>query len=516
MAGFCAFAVCREEEQNLSDYILRAVGIKKYFGGVKALDGVNLSIRKGEIHCLAGENGCGKSTIINIISGFYTPDAGTLEIDGQSFDRMTPQTAITSGIQVIYQDLSLFPNLTVQENLALNMEVAAGRTFVNRARMRETALAALSKINLTLDLDELVENLTFGMRQMIAISRALLNDARLIIMDEPTTGLTKKEVDTLFRLIRELQSRGIAVLFVSHKLDEVFEIAERFTIFRSGRNVAEGSTKELNQDKFTYYMTGREIVTQRFSYDVEDAPTVLEIRDLCLENGFKNVSFSLKKGEIVGITGLLGSGRTELAEALFGCHRAQSGEIRINGSHVGITCIRDAIENGIGYLPPDRVTEGLFLSQPIADNISAEKWSEYANVFGAIDRRRIEKMARYWEKELSIALHDVEDQVGTLSGGNQQKCVLAKWLALDLNVLILNGPTVGVDIGAKFDIYERVRRLAREGLTVLIISDDLPELLTNCNRVMVMRQGRLVASLPTDGLAESVLAELAHEGGNVA
>ena len=396
------------------------------------------------------------------------------------------------------------------------MEVAAGRTFVNRARMRETALAALSKINLTLDLDELVENLTFGMRQMIAISRALLNDARLIIMDEPTTGLTKKEVDTLFRLIRELQSRGIAVLFVSHKLDEVFEIAERFTIFRSGRNVAEGSTKELNQDKFTYYMTGREIVTQRFSYDVEDAPTVLEIRDLCLENGFKNVSFSLKKGEIVGITGLLGSGRTELAEALFGCHRAQSGEIRINGSHVGITCIRDAIENGIGYLPPDRVTEGLFLSQPIADNISAEKWSEYANVFGAIDRRRIEKMARYWEKELSIALHDVEDQVGTLSGGNQQKCVLAKWLALDLNVLILNGPTVGVDIGAKFDIYERVRRLAREGLTVLIISDDLPELLTNCNRVMVMRQGRLVASLPTDGLAESVLAELAHEGGNVA
>ena len=485
------------------------MGIKKYFGGVKALDGVNLSIRKGEIHCLAGENGCGKSTIINIISGFYTPDAGTLEIDGQSFDRMTPQTAITSG-------MSLFPNLTVQENLALNMEVAAGRTFVNRARMRETALAALSKINLTLDLDELVENLTFGMRQMIAISRALLNDARLIIMDEPTTGLTKKEVDTLFRLIRELQSRGIAVLFVSHKLDEVFEIAERFTIFRSGRNVAEGSTKELNQDKFTYYMTGREIVTQRFSYDVEDAPTVLEIRDLCLENGFKNVSFSLKKGEIVGITGLLGSGRTELAEALFGCHRAQSGEIRINGSHVGITCIRDAIENGIGYLPPDRVTEGLFLSQPIADNISAEKWSEYANVFGAIDRRRIEKMARYWEKELSIALHDVEDQVGTLSGGNQQKCVLAKWLALDLNVLILNGPTVGVDIGAKFDIYERVRRLAREGLTVLIISDDLPELLTNCNRVMVMRQGRLVASLPTDGLAESVLAELAHEGGNVA
>ena len=519
MAGFCAFdlfAACWKEERNLSDYILKATGIKKYFGGVKALDGVSLSIRKGEIHCLAGENGCGKSTIINIISGFYTPDAGTLEIDGKTFDRMTPQMAITNGIQVIYQDLSLFPNLTVQENLALNMEVASGRALVNQSRMKEIALAALSKINLTLDLDELVENLTFGMRQMIAISRALLNDARLIIMDEPTTGLTKKEVETLFRLIRELQSRGIAVLFVSHKLDEVFEIAERFTIFRSGRNVAEGSTKELNQDKFTYYMTGREIVTQRFSYQEKDAPTVLEIKDLCLENGFQDVSFHLKKGEIVGITGLLGSGRTELAEALFGCYQPQSGEIKINGNPVQLSCIRDAIENGIGYLPPDRVTEGLFLSQSIADNISAKKWSNYANFLGAINRHKIDEMAHYWEKELSIALHDVEDPVGMLSGGNQQKCVLAKWLSLDLNVLILNGPTVGVDIGAKFDIYERVRKLAQKGLTVLIISDDLPEVLTNCNRVMVMRQGRLVASLSTDGLAESTLAELAHQGGDAA
>lgn len=500
----------------MSDYILKATGIKKYFGGVKALDGVNLSIRKGEVHCLAGENGCGKSTIINVISGFYTPDGGTLEIDGEVFDHMTPQTAINSGIQVIYQDLSLFPNLTVQENLALNMEVASGRSIVNKSRMRQTAQAALAKINLDVDLDELVENLTFGMRQMIAISRALLNDARLIIMDEPTTGLTKKEVDTLFRLIRDLQSRGIAILFVSHKLDEVFEIAERYTIFRSGKNVAEGSTRELDQDKFTYYMTGREIVSKRFSYQDDAASTVLEVNHLSLDHGFRDVSFSLKKGEIVGITGLLGSGRTELAEALFGYHHPQSGEIKINGKKIEINSISDAIENGIGYLPPDRVTEGLFLSQSIADNISAKKWDEYANVFGAVDQQKIEEMAHYWEKELSIALHDVEAPVGTLSGGNQQKCVLAKWLAIDLNVLILNGPTVGVDIGAKFDIYERVRKLAGEGLTVLIISDDLPEVLTNCNRVMVMRQGRLAATLSTQDLDESTLADLAHQGGDAA
>ena len=494
----------------MSDYIIKATNIRKYFGGVKALDGVSLEIKKGEIHCLAGENGCGKSTIINIISGFYTPDEGIIEIDGQQYDHMTPQLAIASGIQVIYQDLSLFPNLTVRENLALNMEVAAGRKFVNKKRMNRIAEAAVAKLGLDIDLDETVENLTFGMRQMIAISRALLNDAKLIIMDEPTTALTKREVKTLFKLIKQLQGQGIAVLFVSHKLDEVFEIAERFTIFRNGKNVATGNTKDLNQDKFTFYMTGREIVSTRFEYTAENAPVVLEVKNLSLANGFKDVSFELKKGEIVGITGLLGSGRTELAETLFGYHAAEAGDIIIEGKKVNIGSIKDGIANGIGYLPSDRVTEGLFLAQPISDNISIEKWSDYSSVLGAVNRRKVDDMTRQWAKELSIMLHDIHDDVGTLSGGNQQKCVLAKWLALDLKVLILNGPTVGVDIGAKFDIYELVKRLAKQGLTVIIISDDLPEVLTNCNRVMVMQSGRLAATLSTQGLEESRLAELAN------
>lgn len=494
----------------MSDYILRAKGIKKYFGGVKALDGVDLEIKKGEIHCLAGENGCGKSTIINIISGFYSPDGGTLEIDGQSYDKMTAQLSISHGIQVIYQDLSLFPNLTVMENLALNMEIAAGRKFVRKSRMKEIAHAALKKLDLVIDLDELVENLTFGTRQLIAISRALLSDAKLIIMDEPTTAITKKEVKSLFALIKQLQAKGIAILFVSHKLDEVFEIAERFTIFRSGKNVAQGNTKELTQDDFTYYMTGRRIEMSPFVYEEKNAPEVLAVKNLSLAGGFQDVSFSVKKGEIIGITGLLGSGRTELAETLFGYHKADAGEIELLGKPVTINCVKDAIDLGIGYLPSDRVTEGLFLAQPIKDNISIERWTEFSNALGALDEDKIESLAAHWAKELSIALHSTDDAVGTLSGGNQQKCVLAKWLARNLNLLILNGPTVGVDIGAKFDIYELVKKLARSGLTVIIISDDLPEVLANCNRVIVMRSGRMKDVLETTGLEESYLASLAN------
>ena len=272
----------------MSDYIIRAKGIKKYFGGVKALDGVDLEIKKGEVHCLAGENGCGKSTIINVISGFYTPDGGELEIDGVSYPKMTPQQSIAAGIQVIYQDLSVFPNLTVMENLALNMELASGRKFVSKKRFREIAKEAVAKINFEIDLDEKVENLSVADKQLIAISRALLNNAKLIIMDEPTTAITKKEVRALFSVIRDLQKQNIAILFVSHKLDEVFEIAERFTIFRNGKNTGAGDASELTQEKFTYYMTGREIKETPFVY--EEKPGAQKVL-IDVQNGYDWVAF---------------------------------------------------------------------------------------------------------------------------------------------------------------------------------------------------------------------------------
>ena len=492
----------------MPENIISVKNIKKYFGGVKALDGVDLEIRKGEVHCLAGENGCGKSTIINLISGYYTPDEGEIEIDGVKHSKLTPKQAIESGIQVIYQDLSVFPNLTVMENLSLNMELASKRKIVSKKRMREIAKQAISKINFEIDLDETVENLTVAEKQLIAISRALLNNAKLIIMDEPTTAITKKEVKALFEIIRKLQKQNIAVLFVSHKLDEVFEIAERFTIFRNGKNVAKGNSSELTHDKFSYYMTGREIKQVPFEY-VENQKTILEVKNLSLKNGFKDVSFSVNQGEILGITGLLGSGRTELVETIFGVNKADSGEIFIKGEKVEINSIKEGIKHGIGYVPPERIKEGLFLDQPIADNITIEKWEEFSNKIGIINRKVLDEAVDKWVKDLSIAIHTPSAAVRNLSGGNQQKCVLAKWLLLDLNVLILNGPTVGVDIGAKFDIYELIKKLARNGLTVIIISDDLPEVLSNCNRVLVMRRGKMVAEKSTKNLEESELAALA-------
>lgn len=496
----------------MSENIIKITGVKKYFGGVKALDGVDLVVKKGEVHCLAGENGCGKSTIINVISGFYTPDAGTIEIDGKVYSKLTTQQAIDAGVQVIYQDLSVFPNLTVRENLALNMEVAGGKKFVSKKRFNEIALEALSKIDFKVDLDEMVENLTVADKQLIAISRALLNNAKLIIMDEPTTAITYKEVENLFKVIRELQKKGIAVLFVSHKLDEVFEIAEHFTIFRSGKNVFSGKTEELNEQKFTYYMTGRDIQEEPFRYTAKsDAKTVLEVRNLSLTNGFADCSFSLKQGEILGITGLLGSGRTELAEAIFGYHAAESGEIFIDGRKVEIRSVKDGIANGIGYVPPERNVQGLFMEQSIADNISITSWKKHSSALGFVNEKSIDESVDHWVQELSIKINDTKDDMRTLSGGNAQKCVLAKWLSLDLKVLILNGPTVGVDIGAKYDIYKLAKKLAENGLAVIIISDDIREILSNCNRVLVMKQGRLVAERMTGELDEVSLSALSVE-----
>jgi len=493
----------------MPESILRTTDIRKSFGGVEALKGVGIDIREGEIHCLAGENGCGKSTLIKIVSGFYEADAGSIELAGRRFSRLNPAEAIALGVQVIYQDFSVFPNLTVMENLALNMELMDKRKLVSWPRMRRIAKDAVAKIGFDVDLDERVENLSIADKQLIAVCRALLHDAKLVIMDEPTTALTKKEVKALFGVIKNLQSEGIATLFVSHKLDEVFEISERFTILRNGENVASGSTADLDGKKFAFHMTGREFKEESYEPALISERPVLSVKGLSLRNGYSDVSFDLRGGEILGITGLLGSGRTELVQSLFGIYRPDSGSVEIGGRQVAIRSVKDAISHGIGYVPADRLTEGLFLSQSIERNAVVSSLDRLSSLGGVLDELKIDEQVASWINELSIATNDSERPVKTLSGGNQQKVVLARWLANDLKALILNGPTVGVDIGSKYDIHALLRKLARGGLAIIVISDDLPEILACCNRVLVMRDGAVVEELPAAGTTESRLGEIA-------
>lgn len=465
--------------------------ISKSFGGVHALNQVNLTILPGEIHCLAGENGCGKSTLIKVLSGVHAPDGGEITINGQSFQALTPMEAIEQGIQVIYQDFSIFPNLSVAENIALSSELAARKKWIRWPRLKAIAQEALQKINVNLDLNMRAEDLSVADKQLIAISRALVQKAKLIVMDEPTTALTHKEVQSLFRVISELKKDGISVLFVSHKLEEVFEISERITILRNGKNVITENISEIDTEKLVYYMTGRKIKETHYEVEVKDDTPLLKVEDLELKGCFERISFDIYAGEIVGLTGLLGSGRTELAESLFGLLPVTGGRIWVDGVEKKINSVQAAIEEKIVYVPEDRLTEGLFLEQSIERNLVISVIDRLRNRLNMVDAKKINETVNHWIQNLGIVARFPSLPIQTLSGGNQQKVVLSKWLASEPKILILNGPTVGVDIGAKEDIHQLIRGLAEKGMGVLLISDDLPELRQNCNRVLVMRQGRI-------------------------
>ena len=491
----------------MSEYLLEMTGICKSFVGVRALDNVNFAVRPGKVMCLAGENGCGKSTLVKIISGVYTRDEGEVVFEGNKISKITPAEATRLGIQVIYQDLSIFPNLTVMENLAINSEITAGRKLVNKKRWEATAKEALSKIGYNIDLYAKMGNLSIADKQLVAICRALLFNAKLIIMDEPTTALTRREVDALFKTVRQLRDSGIAIMFISHKTDEIFEISDDVCIMRNGKNVYSGPTSELTKRDFTYYMTGRELTEDRFVPENISEEPVLEVKDLSLEGKYEHVSFELRKGEILGITGLLGSGRTELALTLFGLDKPTGGSIKLNGKDVKISSPIQAQKLKIGYVPEDRLTEGLCMDQPIADNIALASLKRLASSMGIINHDDIYKEGVKWKDTFSIATDDVRKYASTLSGGNQQKIVLAKWLSNDLDVLILNGPTVGVDVGAKQDIHHLVHQLANEGLAVIIISDDIAEVEVNCSRVIIMKDGRIAGEMTGEEISEAAIYE---------
>ena len=463
------------------------------FGGVRALDDVSFSVGRGEVHCLAGENGSGKSTLIKVIAGVYqaAPGART-DYFGESVAQPTPPLARAKGVAVIWQDLALFPEMTVAENIAFDGLVGAPR-LVNYRAIRDTARAALAKLGVQLDLSARLKSLAISGRQLVAIARALASDAKLIFMDEPTASLTQAETDHLLAVVRTLSASGVAVVFVSHRLAEVLEVSSRVTVLRDGKLVGVFDAAGMTQSRLTELMTGKRFDMAVTARDIGDAPVVFEASCLNREGEYADVSLTLRAGEIVGLIGLIGAGRTELAHTLFGMTRADSGTIRLSGATVAFASNRDAIRAGVAYVSEDRLALGLVQPQSIADNTVVTTLSEISDAAGLIsDAKKSAAVARA-VRDFAIKIGQPEDAVSTLSGGNQQRVVLAKWLATSPKVLILDCPTVGVDVGARDGIYKIVRRLAERGIAILMISDEVPEVYFNSDRILHMAGGRIVA-----------------------
>jgi simple sugar transport system ATP-binding protein len=480
--------------------------IVKSFGGARALSDVSMLVQSGEVHCLAGENGSGKSTLIKIMSGVHNPDSGLIKLSNKEFTALSPREAVQEGVQVIFQDFSLLPNLSVAENIALPNRIVNQTRLVSKRETKRIASEALSLIGVEMDIDTSVAEISIASKQLIAIARATNLGARLLFMDEPTTALTRKEINRLFKVVGELKKRGVATVFVSHKIDEIQEICSTITVLRNGEVVAEGPMKEFSAKSISKAMTGQDVSTTRIAPKLKSAKKkVLEVSNLSSKHTFEDISLSVAEGEILGITGLLGSGRTELAEAIFGKYPVDSGEIKVQGERVRLNSSRAALSAGIGYVPPDRLTQGLFLEQSILRNLVAVGIDSYRSGIGVLSPRKLSNEGGKWIADLKIKTKNSFNPVTSLSGGNQQRVVLAKWLAMNPKLMILNGPTVGVDVGSKREILEIIKDRASAGMSFLVVSDDIPELIQICHRVVVIKNGRISKEFEENQLNENSL-----------
>jgi simple sugar transport system ATP-binding protein len=496
----------------MDEAFLSLKSISKSYSGVQALSQVDFAVRAGEVHCLVGENGSGKSTLIKVIAGVVQPEAGhSIFINQRHYGRLSPIDSMLAGIQVIYQDLSLFPNLTVAENIAINQYLEERRTLVRRVQMVVLAQQAIKQIGTELDPDALVGELPIARQQCVAICRSITRGGKLIVMDEPTSSLGKRDIDYLFSIIRNLKERGLAVLFVGHKLNEIFEIADRVSVLRDGKKVATSGIGELDKEQLIELMTGRKIAASTYAKNYTTEKTLLEVRSLSKRGQFQQVSFQLYAGEILGITGLIGSGRTELALSLFGLNPPDSGSILIDGKECRITSAEKALALGICYVPEDRLTQGLFMEHTINRNIIVTVIRKLARRLGLLDGKRIKAITAAWINELNIRTPSAELQVKQLSGGNQQRVVLAKWLERKPKILILDGPTIGVDVGAKEEIHQIIKSLAERGIGILMISDEVSEVVANSHRIMLMADGRLGHELDAAHTSEGEVLEKLNE-----
>lgn len=476
--------------------------ISKRFGATQALDDVSLAVEPGALHALVGENGAGKSTLVKILAGVHHPDAGAILLDGSRVEVRSPSHARQLGIGVVHQEPRLFPDLTVAENVFI-ANPPRTRLGIDWSAMGTGARQIFGELDVELDPGALVRGQSMADQQLIEIAKALSTDARLLILDEPTASLSLHETDRLFEIVRRLAERGTAVLFVSHRLEEVFTLCERATILRDGRHVATVDTAGLDPGELIRYMVGREVVL--FPKEATNAGEVLlEVEHLSRRGEFADVSFGIRTGEVLGFAGLVGAGRTEVARVLFGVDRADSGTVRLSGRSVSFGNPGEALHAGIAYLPEDRHQNGLVLDFPIDANVSLPILARLFPRF-VIHRSAERKLAKVQADELKIRMSSVDQLVEALSGGNQQKVVLAKWLASQPRVLILDEPTRGIDIGAKAEVHRIISELAASGLAIMLISSDLPEVLAMSDRIVVMHEGRLVAELPRGSSEEDVM-----------
>jgi ABC-type sugar transport system ATPase subunit len=493
--------------------LLEARGVSKRFGGIQALDGVDFSLRAGEVMALAGENGAGKSTLIKILAGAYQRDAGEILIDGQPVEIRNPDEAQRLGISVIYQEFNLTPNQSVAENVFLHdphlRAGFLGRVGVvdKRARTRATR-ALLEQVGSSVDPDQKVAELSVAHQQLTEIAKALAQDARVLIMDEPTSALPDEEVEVLFGIIRQLKQRGIAIVFVSHRLEETRRIAERVTVLRDGKLVGTGEVATTSDQQIISMMVGRVVDTLYPRTPSTPEDVVLSVRGLTRRGVLNDVSFDLRRGEIVGFAGLVGAGRTEIARCIFGADRIDQGTIELGGKPVTIHSPQEAVRLGIGYVPEDRKLQGLILEMSMRRNISLGVLNRMTRL-GVVDRHAVTEVVTAYRDRLQIRPPNLELIVNRLSGGNQQKVALAKWLALRPRVLILDEPTRGIDVGAKAEVHALINELVHEGIAILLISSELPEVLNMSDRVLVVAEGEIVGELSRAEATSERVLELA-------
>jgi rhamnose transport system ATP-binding protein len=476
--------------------LFRFIGLTKTFAAVRALDEVSFDLLPGEVHALVGENGAGKSTLVKIASGALAPDSGTIEIRGHTCNHLTPARTRQLGITCIYQQPALFPDLSVAENIKMRLEPMHTLRRINWQIQREQARGLLQRVGTNISPDTLVRELSMPQQQLVEIACALGANASIVIMDEPTASLTQREQELLFGVVRNLRREGAGVIYVSHRLPEVFALADRITVLRDGKNVRTCSTRELDESGLIRAMVSRELSLQRSPGKTALGQILLSVRGLgCAAGGLRDITFDLRAGETLGLAGLVGAGRTELARTLFGLTPADEGEIVLCDSPTRIDSPQTAIKHSIGYVPEDRAQHGVIPEFPVAQNISL---ASHRKVFprGWLRRSAELELAHSYVNGLQVKPPDPQAITSSLSGGNQQKVALARWLATRPKILILDEPTQGVDVGAKCEIHNIIRDLARQGLGVLLISSDLPELLVLSDRIGVMREGRLVALLP--------------------